>query len=88
LSGARPFDEAMRDYQRDRDERARPIYDFTCQVAMLAPPSSQMQQLLGAIHGNQEAMDGYVQMYAGTISPEAFLSPENVGKLIAAAESR
>ena len=31
-----------------------------------------MQQLLAAIHGNQKAMDAFVKMNAGTISPEEF----------------
>jgi hypothetical protein len=37
-----------------------------------------MQQLFGAIHGNQKAADGFVQMNAGTISPAQFFSPENI----------
>jgi hypothetical protein len=43
-----------------------------------------MQQVFGAIHGNQNAMDGFAQMNAGTISPAAFLSPENIGVIMAA----
>ena len=44
-----------------------------------------MQQLLGSIPGNQNAMDGFVRMNAGTISPAEFLSPENIGAIMAAA---
>ena len=50
---------------------------------MLQPPTPEMQQLLGAIHGKQKAMDGFVQMNAGTISPAEFGatdSPEYVAK--------
>ena len=61
------------------------MYEFTCQLATLEPPPPEMQQLFGAIHGNQKAMDGFVQMNAGTVSPAEFLSPENVGAIIAAA---
>ncbi len=84
LRDARSFDEAMADYQRARDQRVTPMYEFTCQLATLEPPPVEMQQLLGAAHGNQEAMDGFVQMNAGTISPAAFLSPENVGRIMSA----
>jgi hypothetical protein len=28
-----------------------------------------MQQLLGAVRGNQEAMDGFVRAIAGVVSP-------------------
>ena len=48
---------------------------------MLQPPTPEMQQLLGAIHGKQKAMDGFVQMNAGTISPAEF------GAVVAAAQA-
>ena len=81
FSGRRPFDEAMRDSQRDRDEQALPMYEFTCQLATLEPPPPEMQQMLGAIQGNQRAMDGFAQMNAGTITPPEF------GGIVAAALS-
>ena len=86
LAGARAFDDAMGEYQRTRDEHVRPMYEFTCQLATLQPPPPEMQQLLGAIAGHQQAMDGFVQMNAGTISPAQFLSPENVQAIMAAAK--
>ncbi len=85
MSGARPFDAAMADYQRERDEHVLPMYEFTCQLATLEPPPPQTQQLFAAIAGNQKAMDGFVQMNAGTISPAAFFAPENIGAIMAAA---
>ena len=57
FSGARPFDAAMGDYQRARDEHALPMYEFTCQLATLEPPPPEMQRLFGAIPGNQPAME-------------------------------
>jgi 2-polyprenyl-6-methoxyphenol hydroxylase-like FAD-dependent oxidoreductase len=84
VSGSRTFEEAMADYQRTRDEHALPMYDFTTQLATLAPPPPETQQLFGAIHGDQKAMDGFAQMNAGTISPAQFFSPENVGAIMAA----
>jgi 2-polyprenyl-6-methoxyphenol hydroxylase and related FAD-dependent oxidoreductases len=84
LSGVRSFDDAMGEYQRTRDQHALPMYEFTCQLATLEPPPPQMQQLFGAIHGNQSAMDGFVQVNAGTISPAEFFSPENIGRIMTA----
>jgi flavin-dependent dehydrogenase len=72
FTGARSFDAAMRDYQRDRDEQVLPWYEFTCQLAALQPPPPETQSMLGAIQGNQTAMDGFAQMNAGTISPAEF----------------
>ena len=84
LAGTRSFDEAMGDYQRSRDATVLPMYEFTCQLATLEPPPPEMQQLFGAIHGNQKAMDGFAQVNAGTVSPAAFFSPENVGTIMSA----
>jgi 2-polyprenyl-6-methoxyphenol hydroxylase-like FAD-dependent oxidoreductase len=81
---ARTFDEAMGDYQRARDETVLAMYEFTCQLATLQPPPPEMQQLFGAMRGNQKAMDGFAQMNAGTLSPAQFLSPENIGAIVAA----
>jgi len=61
-----------------------PMYEFTCEVATMQPPPPEMQQLIGAIHGKQRAMDGFARMNAGTISPAEFVAPENIGALLAA----
>ncbi|MDT3687161.1 MAG: NAD(P)/FAD-dependent oxidoreductase [Pseudorhodoplanes sp.] len=85
FSGRRLFDTAMGEYQRTRDARVKAMYDFTCELATLEPPPPEMQQLFGAIHGNRNAMDAFVRMNAGTISPATFFAPENVSAIMAAA---
>ena len=75
----------MGDYQRLRDARVKAMYEFTCQLATLEPPPPEMQQLFAAIHGNQQAMDAFARMNAGTISPAEFFAPENVNAIMAAA---
>jgi len=74
LGGVLPFDDAMKAYQRDRDEHVVSMFEFTCQLATLDPPPPRMQQLLASIVGKQDAMDRFVQMNAGTISPAEFFS--------------
>ena len=81
----RPFDDAMADYQRARDEEAMPIYEFTCDFAKIEPPPPEMQQLIGAMQGNQEAMDGFVSVMAGTLPAPEFFTPENAGRIMAQA---
>jgi hypothetical protein len=44
-----------------------------------------MQQLLGSVHGNQEAMDGFVSVVARTVSSVEFFSPDNIGRIMQAA---
>ena len=82
FSGARSFDAAMGTYQSTRDEQVLPMYEFTCEIAMLEPPPPELQQLLGAVHGNQEAMDGFARVNAGVTSPAEFFSEENVGRIM------
>jgi flavin-dependent dehydrogenase len=82
LGGRRPFDEAMSTYQRTRDAAVLPIYDFTTQLATLEAPPMELQQLLGAVHGNREAMDAFVSITAGTVSPVEFFDPEHIGRVL------
>jgi 2-polyprenyl-6-methoxyphenol hydroxylase-like FAD-dependent oxidoreductase len=88
LDGRSPFEVAMAAYQQARDARVSGIYEFTTQLATLEPPPPEMQQLLGAVYGNQDAMNGFASVAAGTLSPEAFFSPENIGQVMGAAAAR
>ncbi len=65
-----------------RDARVLPIYEFTTQLATLEAPPPEMQQLLGAVHGNQDAMDAFVSITAGTVSPVEFFDPANIGRIM------
>jgi 2-polyprenyl-6-methoxyphenol hydroxylase-like FAD-dependent oxidoreductase len=85
FSGRRPYDEAMADYQRERDREAMPVYEFTDEFAQLQPPPPELQQLIGAMHGNQEAMDAFVSVQAATLPAPEFFAPENVGRIMATA---
>jgi flavin-dependent dehydrogenase len=80
--GGRAFEDAMSGYQMKRDARVLPIYEFTTQLATLEAPPAEMQQLLGAVHGNREAMDSFVSITAGTVSPLEFFDPEHIGQLM------
>jgi hypothetical protein len=46
-----------------------PIYEFTTEMATLAPSPPEVQQLLGSLPGNQPAMEGFTSVIAGTLSP-------------------
>jgi 2-polyprenyl-6-methoxyphenol hydroxylase-like FAD-dependent oxidoreductase len=85
FSGARFFDVAMGGYQAARDAQVLPMYEFTCQLATLEPPPPEMQHLLAAMRGNQDAMDGFARTVAGVISPAEFFSAENVARIFAVA---
>ena len=85
FNGGRPYDEAMADYHDRRDAAVLPVYEFTTQLATMQAPPLEMQQLLGAVHGNQDAMDAFAGITAGTVSPAEFFNPEHVGRIMGAA---
>ena len=85
--GARSFDDAMGEYQSTRDQQVLPTFEFTTMLATLEPPPDQLQQLLRAMQGNQEAMDGFARVAAGMTSPADFLSEENAARIMAAAQA-
>jgi 2-polyprenyl-6-methoxyphenol hydroxylase-like FAD-dependent oxidoreductase len=85
LSGGQPFEVAMAKYQQTRDEHVLPMFHFTLNFAKLAPPPPEVQQLMGAVRGNQDAMNDFARVISGVVSPAQFFSPENVGRIFAAA---
>jgi 2-polyprenyl-6-methoxyphenol hydroxylase-like FAD-dependent oxidoreductase len=87
-SGARSYEAAMVEYQTTRDTRSLPMFGFTCQLAALEPPPPELVQLLGAVHGNQDAMDQFCRVNAGITSPAEFFAEANVGRIFAAAQAR
>jgi flavin-dependent dehydrogenase len=85
FNGTLSYDNAMSAYQLTRDTHAMPIYEFTTQLATLQGPPPEMQQLLGSVYGNQDAMDAFAGMVAGTVSPIEFFDPEHIGQIMGAA---
>jgi 2-polyprenyl-6-methoxyphenol hydroxylase-like FAD-dependent oxidoreductase len=85
LSGRRGFDDAMAEHQRARDDRALPMFEFTCDLARLEPPPPELERLLGAVQTSQAAMDGFVSVMAGTVSVPEFFGPENTQRVMAGA---
>lgn len=85
FSGGRPFNDTMSEYHRTRDAHVLPIYEFTTQLATLEAPPVEMQQLLGAVDGNRDAMNAFVSITAGTVSPVEFFDPEHIGRIMGAA---
>lgn len=82
LSGRRPMDDAMAEYEQRRNEAAGPVYDFTCQLATLEPPSPEMQQLFVALRGNQTETDRFMGLIAGTTSSLEFFAPQHLAQIM------
>jgi flavin-dependent dehydrogenase len=84
LTGRQDPNDAMAAYQLTRDAHVLPIYEFTSQMATMAPPPAEVAQLLAAVAGNREASDRFAGVIAGTVSPADFFAPENVGRILGA----
>jgi flavin-dependent dehydrogenase len=84
FEGSRSFEDALGEYQARRDEQVLPMYEFTTELAALAPPPPELQKLLSAVSQSQEAMDGFVRVTAGVTSPAEFFSEENATRILGA----
>jgi flavin-dependent dehydrogenase len=81
FSGRRPLDEAFAAYERARNEEVGAMYEFNCELAALEPPPPEMQQLFGALRGNQADTDRFFGLLAGTVPVPEFFSPENMQRI-------
>jgi 2-polyprenyl-6-methoxyphenol hydroxylase-like FAD-dependent oxidoreductase len=84
-SGQRALGEALAAHHATRDQRVKPMYDFTCQLALLEPPPPFMQRLFGALRGNQDATNQFLSAISGSYPLPAFMHPENVDRIMASA---
>jgi 2-polyprenyl-6-methoxyphenol hydroxylase-like FAD-dependent oxidoreductase len=86
LSGRRAMSDALGDYERERNEKAMPMYDLTCHLATLQFPP-EMRQLLIALRGNQEDTNRFFGLIAQTTAPPEFFAPENIARIMARART-
>ena len=87
LTGDGTFDELMASHETARNERVRPMYEFTTHLAALEPAPPEMQALLGALRHNQHATNAFLSAITGAIPLADFMSDENVGRIMAATDA-
>ncbi|MGE3799304.1 MAG: NAD(P)/FAD-dependent oxidoreductase [Thermomicrobiales bacterium] len=80
-SGKQPLDDALAAYEQTRNESAFPMFQITCDMARLQPPSPEQEALIAALPGNQEQIDRFIGTVAGTYPIEAFFAPENMAQI-------
>jgi 2-polyprenyl-6-methoxyphenol hydroxylase-like FAD-dependent oxidoreductase len=85
LAGRCPLGEALADYERQRNAAARPMYEFTCRLAALEPPSPETLRLYAALRGNRRALDRFFGTIAGTVAIGEFFAPEHLQHIFNAA---
>jgi 2-polyprenyl-6-methoxyphenol hydroxylase-like FAD-dependent oxidoreductase len=87
LSGEGEFEELMAAHESARNERARPMYEFTTHLAALEPAPQEMRDLFGALRGNQDATNAFLSAITGAIPLADFMAPNNLGRITAAANA-
>lgn len=79
------IEERLAAHEAARNERVRPMYEFTTELASLEPPPPEMRALFAALRGNQDATNAFLSAITGAIPLPDFMSPENLGRIMAAA---
>ncbi|HZS28394.1 MAG TPA: NAD(P)/FAD-dependent oxidoreductase [Candidatus Angelobacter sp.] len=78
FSGREPLEQALAGYEQRRNQAELPYFDLTTQLAALAPPPPEIQQLLEALRENPEQRSRFFGMLAHTVPVPEFFSPENM----------
>jgi flavin-dependent dehydrogenase len=85
LSGNGTFEERLAGHETARNQRVRPMFEFTTQLAALEPPPPEMRALFSALRGNEDATNAFLSAITGAIPLPDFMSNENIGRIMAAA---
>ena len=84
-SGDRTLEGSLAAAEAARNERVRPMYEFTYQLAALEPPPLPMQQLFAALPGNQQGTNAFLSAITGAAPLGEFFSAENLRQVMGAA---
>ena len=87
LSGARPLNEALEEYQRTRDEKLAPMYELSCSLATLEPPSPETLALYQALRTNPAERNRFFGTLGGAVSPLEYYAADNLQRIINSASA-
>lgn len=79
------LDDSLAGYERKRNDSVMALYELTCDLAKLQPPSEDTQRILSALRGNEDQIGRFFGTIAGTVPIPDFFSSENVTRIMAAA---
>jgi 2-polyprenyl-6-methoxyphenol hydroxylase-like FAD-dependent oxidoreductase len=82
FSGRRAFERVLAEHHAMRDQRVKPMYDFTGELATLAPPTPPMRQLFEALRGDRESTSRFYSALTGAVPLASFMNPENLGRIV------
>ena len=85
LSGNAALEDLLAAHEAARNDRVRPMYEFTTELAALEPPPARIQALFGALRFNQDATNAFLSAITGAIPLSDFMSDDNLGRIMATA---
>lgn len=80
--GLRDMEDALADYEDNRNDEVLAMFEHNCALARLELPPPEMVTLLNALRGNPVEINRFLGTVAGTVSLTEFFSPQNVGRII------
>jgi len=76
------LDTSLARYQRQRDESALPMYEFTTELAAFRPLGVEQRLLFNALAGKPAEVDRFLAMLTGAIPAADFFSPRHLFHLL------
>jgi flavin-dependent dehydrogenase len=83
FADAVPYDEALADYERQRNEATMMDYKQNLHLASFQPAPEDLLGIRAAIRGNPEASRQFYMAVEGMIPREEFFNPSNLGRIFA-----
>jgi len=85
--GHAPFDAALAEFERQRNESSRADYQQNIEQARFRPPPPELMRLRAALRGRQAEIDQFFRAYQGMVPRESFFNAANLQRVISTASS-
>lgn len=82
LAGRCDLEDALASYERERDERLMPFYEFTIQLAQLAKATPDQLDLYRALQAKPDDMSQFFGCVTLSASPSKFFHPDNLNRIV------
>jgi flavin-dependent dehydrogenase len=87
LSGRSGIDEALAAYEGRRNQDSMPVYEMTLQQVAFEAPRPETLAFLSAVSRSDQETSRFLGLVSGGTPFAEFMAPENVQRIIAAAQS-
>jgi 2-polyprenyl-6-methoxyphenol hydroxylase-like FAD-dependent oxidoreductase len=87
LSGRRPTDQALADYERRRDDATREEFRANLARAQLRALPEHERRLRAALRFDEDATRHFFLATQGMAAPESFFNDENIDRIMSAARA-